>query len=236
MFYEHARGGAHVAEKPNVIPCQLFGFKSLDYCSDTWKWKLHSKPNGHRPAGDWYSGEVSAASVACCSSTAACLPRKLASLLLLALGSCQAVMTHSKPVASGWVGEEAGSLTPWWAYFWETHPLWFSWSVVSDSLWPHGLQASLPFIIFWSSLTLMSTESVMPSNHLILCRPLLLPSIFPSIRVFANEFVSGGQNIRVSGSASVLPMNIPLGLTGLTSLLSMWLSGVFSRTAVRSGF
>ena len=56
-----------------------------------------------------------------------------------------------------------------------------------------------------SLLKLMSTESVMPSNHLILCRPLLLkPSIFPSIRVFA----SGGQSIGVSASASVLPMNI----------------------------
>ena len=44
------------------------------------------------------------------------------------------------------------------------------------------------FIISWSLLKFMSTESVMPSNHLILCRPLLLlPSIFPSIRVFSNE-------------------------------------------------
>ena len=56
----------------------------------------------------------------------------------------------------------------------------------------------------------MSIKSVMPSNHLILCHPLLLlPSIFPSIRVFPNEslFTSGGQNIGVSASASVLPMN-----------------------------
>ena len=63
----------------------------------------------------------------------------------------------------------------------------------------------------------------MPSNHLILCHPLLLlPSIFPSIRVFSNE--SGDQSIRVSASESVLPMNIqgwfPLGLTGLIALLS----------------
>jgi len=57
----------------------------------------------------------------------------------------------------------------------------------------------------------MSIESVMPSNHLILCHPLLLlPSIFPSIRVFSNElaFSSGGQSIGASASASVLPMNI----------------------------
>ena len=71
----------------------------------------------------------------------------------------------------------------------------------------------------------MSIESVMPSNHLILCRPLLLPSIFPSIRVFFNESVSsGGQSIGASASASVLPMNIqdwlPLGVTGLISLQS----------------
>ena len=49
-------------------------------------------------------------------------------------------------------------------------------------------QASLSITNSWSSRKLMSIESVMPSNHLILCRPLLLlPSIFPSIRVFSNE-------------------------------------------------
>ena len=53
-------------------------------------------------------------------------------------------------------------------------------------------------------------ESVIPPNHLILCCPLLfLPSIFPSIRVFSNEFfTSGGQSTGVLASASVLPMNI----------------------------
>ena len=59
-------------------------------------------------------------------------------------------------------------------------------------LWPHGLQhaVSLSFTISWSLLKLMSIESVMPSNHLILRRPLLLlPSIFPSIRIFSNESV-----------------------------------------------
>ena len=62
-----------------------------------------------------------------------------------------------------------------------------------------------------SLLKLMSIESVMPSNHLILCHPLLfLPSIFPSIRVFSNEsfFQSGGQIIGVLASASILPINI----------------------------
>ena len=48
-------------------------------------------------------------------------------------------------------------------------------------------QAFLSFIISWSLFRSMSTKSVMPSNHLILCHPLLLPSIFPSIRVFSNE-------------------------------------------------
>ena len=54
--------------------------------------------------------------------------------------------------------------------------------------WTTAYQASLSIASFWNLLKLMSTESVMPSNHLILCRPLLLlPSILPSIRVFSNE-------------------------------------------------
>ena len=54
--------------------------------------------------------------------------------------------------------------------------------------WTAAHQASLSFTISWSLLKLMSIESVMPSNHLILCLPLLLlPSIFPSFRVFSNE-------------------------------------------------
>ena len=69
----------------------------------------------------------------------------------------------------------------------------FSHSAMSDSLWPRGLQhARLPlsFTISWSLLKLMSIELVMPCNYLILCHPhLLLPSIFPSIRVFSNESV-----------------------------------------------
>ena len=55
--------------------------------------------------------------------------------------------------------------------------------------WTAACQASLSITNFWSLLKLMSIESVMPSNHLILCCPLLLPSIFPSIRVFSNESV-----------------------------------------------
>ena len=61
---------------------------------------------------------------------------------------------------------------------------------MSDSAtsWTTAHQASLSFTITWSLLKVMFTESMMPSNHLILCHPLLLlPSIFPSIRIFSNE-------------------------------------------------
>ena len=112
-----------------------------------------------------------------------------------------------------------------------------------DSLWPHGLpafQASSSLTISRSLLQFMSTESVMPSNHLILCCPLLLlPSVFPSIRVFSNEsaLASGGQSIGDSASASILPMNIccwfSLGLTGLISLQSKGFSRVFSSTTIQ---
>jgi len=54
--------------------------------------------------------------------------------------------------------------------------------------WTAACQASLSFTISWSLLKLMCIKSVMPSNHLIFCRPLLLlPSIFPSIKVFSNK-------------------------------------------------
>ena len=58
-----------------------------------------------------------------------------------------------------------------------------------EAPWTATCQASLSITNSWSLLKLMSIELVMPSNHLILCRPLLLPSIFPSIRVFSNESV-----------------------------------------------
>ena len=92
--------------------------------------------------------------------------------------------------------------------------------VTLETLWTTAQQTSLSFTVSWSSLKLMSIESVMPSNHLILCSSLLLLlSIFPSIRAFpvSQLFVSGGQSVGASASASVLPMNIqswiPLGLT-----------------------
>ena len=83
------------------------------------------------------------------------------------------------------------------------------------------------------------TQSVMPSNHLILCHPLLPPSIFPSIRVISNEsaLLIRWPNISVSASASVLPMNIqdwfPLGWTGWLSVQTKGHSRVFSNTTVQ---
>ena len=106
--------------------------------------------------------------------------------------------------------------------------------------WTAARQASLSITNSQSSLKLMSIESVMPSNPLILCSPFLLPpSIFPSIRVFSSESVLHIRwpSIGVSASASVLPMNIldwfPLGWTGWISLKSKRLSGVFSNTALQ---
>ena len=106
--------------------------------------------------------------------------------------------------------------------------------------WTAVRQASLSITNSWSLFKLMSIESVMSSNHLILCRPLLLlPSIFASIRVFSNESVLHIRwpSIGVSASASVLPMNVqdwfPLGWTGWISLQSKGLSRVFSNTTVQ---
>ena len=108
-----------------------------------------------------------------------------------------------------------------------------------ENAWTAARQASLSFTISRSLLKLVSIESVMPSKHLILCRPLLLSSVYPSIRVFSNEkrlFASGGQSIGASASAWVLPMSIqgwfPLGCTALISLLSKGFSRVFSSTTV----
>ena len=101
-------------------------------------------------------------------------------------------------------------------------------------------QTSLSNTNSWSLLKLVSIELVMPSNHLILCHPLLLrPSIFPSIRVFSNEtaLCICSQSARAWASASFLPMNIqgwfPPGLTGLIPLLYRRLSKVFFNTTVQ---
>ena len=108
----------------------------------------------------------------------------------------------------------------------------FSYSVVSDSFWPHctaAHQASLSFTISRSLFRLMPIELVIPSSHLVRCCPLLLlPSIFPTIRVFS----SGGQSIGASTSAFAMNTHgwFPLRLTGLISLLFRVLSRVLSST------
>ena len=106
--------------------------------------------------------------------------------------------------------------------------------------WAAACQASLSFTISRSFLKFMSIESVMPSNHLVLCHPLLLPpSIFSASGSFpmSQLLALGGQSIGASASTSVLPMTIqgwfPLGWTGLISLQSSGLSRVFSNTTVQ---
>ena len=108
------------------------------------------------------------------------------------------------------------------------------------TLWTAARQASLSITNFWTLLKLMSIESVMPSNHLNLCCPLLLLlSIFPSVRVFSSESV---VHIRWpnywSFSFSISPSNEYSGLisirrTGWISLHSKGLSRVFSNTTVQ---
>ena len=107
------------------------------------------------------------------------------------------------------------------------------------TLRPCGLQASLSITNSWSLPKLMSIELVMPSNHHILCCPLLLPpSIFPSIRVFSNESVLiSGQSIG-SFSFNISSSNEHSGLISfrmdwLISLQCKGLSRVFSNTTVQ---
>ena len=104
--------------------------------------------------------------------------------------------------------------------------------------WTAAHQSYLSFTITWSLLKLLSIESVMPSNHLISdCPLLLLPSIFPSIRVFYNQ---SALHIRwpkcfsfsISPSGLIIQDWFPLRLTDLISLQSKGLSRVFSNTTV----
>ena len=122
---------------------------------------------------------------------------------------------------------------------WEHFILCCCFSVACRTVWPHGLlhtRLPCPFTVFWIFPKLMSIESMMPVNHLILCHSLLLlPSIFPSIRAFSNELA---LHIRWpkywSFSFSISPSNniqgqFPLGLTDWISLQSKGLSRVFSK-------
>ena len=119
----------------------------------------------------------------------------------------------------------------------------FSHLVVSNSLQIHGLlvhQPSLSFTISQSLLGLIFIESMMPSNHLILCCPLLLPSIFPSIGVFSNESAPHIWWPKYwAFSFSISPSNEYLGLisfrmAGWISLQSKGLSRVFSNMIVQN--
>ena len=108
---------------------------------------------------------------------------------------------------------------------------------LSVTPWTAAHQASLSFTISLSLLRLMSIESVMPSNNLILCHPLLLlPSVFLSIRVFSNR---SALLIRWpkywSFSFSISSSNEYSGLTGCISVLPKRLSGVFSNTTEEPG-
>ena len=118
----------------------------------------------------------------------------------------------------------------------------FSHSVMSDyaTPWTAACQASLSFTISLSLLKLVSIESLMPSNHLILCCPLLLlPSIFPTIRVFSSELALCIRGPKYwSFSFSVRPSNEYPGLTSFRIdwfdlLQSKRLSRVFSNTTVQ---
>ena len=120
----------------------------------------------------------------------------------------------------------------------------FSRSVMSNFLRPQGLQhATLPC----SSPTPGACSNSCPSSWW--CHPNILSSVIPFFSCLqscpasgslptSRFFTSGGQNIEASASASVLPMNIqdwfPLGWIGWISLLSMWLSRVFSNTTVQA--
>ena len=97
--------------------------------------------------------------------------------------------------------------------------------------WTAACQASLSITDSWSLFKLMSIESVMPSNYLILCCPLLLlPSIFPSIRVFSNESVLPIRWPKY-WSFSISPFN---EYSGLFSFRIDWfdLLAIFSNTTV----
>ena len=105
--------------------------------------------------------------------------------------------------------------------------------------WTAARQAPLSSSISWSLLRFMSIEAVMLSNYLILWHCLsLCVQCFPASGSFPRSqlFASGGQSIGASASVTVFPVNIqgwfPLGLIGLTSLLSKGFSRVFSSTIV----
>ena len=151
----------------------------------------------------------------------------------------------------GWLGVSL-KLSYWFPCFWLNLFSWYNFYQVGVAFqscnvvrllatpWTAAHQASLSFTISWTLLKLMSIESVMPSRHLILCRPLLLlPSIFLNIRIFLSESV-----LRIrwpkywSFRYSISPSNEHPGLISFRmgwwiSLQSKGLSRVFSNTTVQ---
>ena len=124
---------------------------------------------------------------------------------------------------------------------WIPEVLLFTNSVMSNSAtpWTAACQASLSFTISGDLLKFISIESMMPSNHPILCPPFTSHhQSFPASRSFpmSQLFISGGQS--TGASASVLPMNFqdcfPLGLIGLISLQSKGVSSIFSSATIQS--
>ena len=111
----------------------------------------------------------------------------------------------------------------------------FSCSVMSDSLQLHGLQHTrlpcLSFTVSQSVLKLMSIESLMSSNHLILCCPLLPPSIFPSIRVFSNESILHIRWQKYWSFSFISPSSEHSGLISFLLLLPLFFPNIrfFSR-------
>ena len=125
---------------------------------------------------------------------------------------------------------------------WSKHSVQFSHSVISDFLWTHGLQhARLPC----PSPTPRACSNSCPLSQW--CCPTTSSSVVPFFCLqsfpvsgsflMSQFFITGGQSVGVSASASVLPMSIqdwlPLGLTGLISLLSKGLPGVFFSTSIQ---
>ena len=107
--------------------------------------------------------------------------------------------------------------------------------------WTAACQASLSFIIFWSLLKLKSVDSVVPSNHLILCHPLfLLPLVFPSIRVFSSELIGSSHQmakvlvLQHQCFQRIFRVDFLLGLTGLISSMSKGLKSLLQDHSVKA--
>ena len=131
-----------------------------------------------------------------------CCPLLLLLLLLCCISRLRLCATpkmadHQAPPSLGFSRQEHWNRLPFPSPMHESEKWKWSCSVVSHSLRLHGLQPTMQE--YWSGLPLPSLPFLLP------------PSILPSIRVFSNELVLciSGQSIRVSASASVLPMNIP---------------------------